>query len=56
MPSPLTKRACKSLLSSLQDLGIDQYEVVVEGNGFRVIVGNMEMKEPDIAHEIDGVA
>ncbi|PHR94024.1 MAG: hypothetical protein COA69_00045 [Robiginitomaculum sp.] len=54
-PSALTKRSCKSVLGSLHDLGVTEYELIVEGNGFRVIVGSVPKIEDDIAKQIDGI-
>ena len=54
--SPLTKTTCKRIIGALQDLDIEQYELVIQGNALRVIVGREISDSPDISNLIEGVA
>jgi len=53
--SPLTKTTCKRIIGALQDLDIEQYELVIQGNALRVIVGREINDSSDISSLIEGV-
>jgi len=53
--SPLTKTTCKRIIGALQDLDIEQYELVIQGNALRVIVGREINDRSDISSLIEGV-
>jgi len=53
-PSALTKTIIKRVLQSLDDVGIKRFDLVIEGNGLRVIVGE-DVEADNIASRIEGL-
>lgn len=51
-----TKTACKRLIGAMQDMGVEKYEIVIEGAAMRVIIGGDDNALNDVANLIDGVA
>lgn len=53
----LTKTMCKRVIGAVQDMGIKDFDIVVEGSAIRIVIRDEPLNiDEDMGNLIDGMA